>query len=193
MNSRSQKSFFNSRIPALIVLIIILGVVAALYFYFLRNPERLEDLQRFGYLGVFLTSIILNATVFLPAGNFIVMAISGVALNLPVLVGLAGGAGAAIGELSGYLAGYSGRAVILKQKSYDRIELWVKKWGMLTVIAAAAVPLFFDLVGVASGVLRVPLWKFLVGCFIGRSLLYIVIAVGAYFGWELLGLRLPYF
>ena len=113
-----------------------------------------------------------------------VLAALGAALPSAVLVGLAGGAGAAIGELTGYLAGYSGQTIIKRQKVYTRIEQWVKKWGTLTIFLISVVPFFFDLAGIAAGVIRFPVWKFLIACWLGRTILYIVIALAGAHGWE---------
>jgi len=100
------------------------------------------------------------------------------------LVGLVGGIGAAIGELTGYMAGYSGQAVVSRQKMYTRLKGWVEKWGMLTIFVLSIVPFVFDLAGIAAGVLRFPLWKFFLACWLGRTILYLVIAWGGAMGWE---------
>jgi len=105
------------------------------------------------------------------------------------VVGLAGGAGAAIGEITGYIAGYSGRAVVARRKTYVRLEEWVKRWGTIAIFILSLVPLVFDLVGIAAGVLRFPLWKFILFCWLGRTILYIFIALSGAWGWEVI---LPY-
>ena len=66
----------------------------------------------------------------------------------------------------------------------------MKKWGAVTIFIFSVVPFVFDLVGLAAGALRFPLWKFILLCWLGRTLLYVVIAVLAALGWEAL---LPYF
>jgi membrane protein YqaA with SNARE-associated domain len=101
-----------------------------------------------------------------------------------ILVGLAGGAGAAIGEITGYMLGYSGQSIVHRQKIYTKLEGWVKKWGTLTIFLISLVPFVFDLAGIAAGVLRFPLWKFLLACWLGRTILYIVIAFAGAWGWE---------
>lgn len=170
-------------IPILTLLFIIAIVVGIFYFY--RNyPDRAAQLQGYGYLGAFLISLTFNATVILPAGSILLLAILGATLPSPALVGLAGGAGAAIGEITGYMAGYSGQAIVQRQRAYAKVEGWVKKWGAITIFIFAMVPFVFDLVGIAAGVLRFPLWKFLLACWLGRTILYIVIALAGAQGWE---------
>src|SRR5688572_31197479 len=88
---------------------LIFVIALTVYIYSIR--DRAEELAQYGYPGIFLLSILANATIVLPApGLAIVFAMGGV--FSPIGVGLASGAGATLGELSGYLAGFSGQAVI---------------------------------------------------------------------------------
>jgi membrane protein YqaA with SNARE-associated domain len=167
-------------------LLLVIGVVAGVFFFYRSYPERVEALQGYGYLGVFLISVLLNATIVLPAGNFLVLAAMGAVLPSATLVGLAGGIGAAIGELTGYAAGYSGQAIVARQRVYTRLKEWVRKWGMLTIFVLSVVPIIFDLAGIAAGALRLPLWKFFIACWLGRTILYLIIAWGGALGWEAL-------
>ena len=175
-------------IPLLTLLLVI--AISVVLFFCGRNPEIVAELKSYGYLGAFLISLIGNATVLLP--GIVLPILSGLGIVLypvaglvgPVMVGLAGGAGAAIGEIVGYMAGYSGRGIVENSKLYKRLEEWVRKWGALAIFAFALVPLFFDLVGLAAGVLRFPLWKFVLVCWLGRTLLYVVFVVLAAWGWE---------
>lgn len=90
-------------IPALILLLVLAVAVAVFYFY-RRYPGAAAQLKGYGYLGAFLVSLTLNATVVLPAGNFLLLSAFGATLPSPLLVGLAAGAGAAIGEPATWLA-----------------------------------------------------------------------------------------
>ncbi|MBA7558755.1 MAG: hypothetical protein GH159_02765 [Dehalococcoidia bacterium] len=177
--------FKRNLIPILTLLFVIAITVGILLLY--RNyPERFEAeaLKRWGYLAPFLISLILNATVILPAGNVLVMAALGAVMPSALLVGLAGGVGAAIGEITGYMAGYSGRGVVARLKLYNRMVEWLKKWGMLAIFFLSLIPFFFDLAGIAAGVLRYPLWKFLIACWLGRTVLYIAMAFAGAWGWD---------
>ena len=178
----------NKLIPVLTLLLVIAIMVVILYFY-RQTPDRVEELKAYGYLGAFLISLILNASVILPAGNFLIIAALGDALPSALLVGLVGGTGAAIGEITGYMAGYSGRAIVQRRAMYIRLERRVKKWGVLAIFVLSVVPFFFDLAGIAAGALRFPFWKFLLVCWLGRTILYISIASAGAWGWEA---ALPY-
>lgn len=143
-----------------------------------------ERFKSYGYLGAFLISLTFNATLILPAGNILVLSVLGAVLPSAVVVGLVGGAGAAIGEITGYMAGYSGRGVAQRSKMYNRVEGWMRRWGTLTIFIMSVVPFIFDLAGIAAGVLRFPFWKFFLLCWLGRTLLYIGAALAGAWGWE---------
>ena len=186
-NSREngeQGSRLKKRLFSLLILLFIIAIMVGIFYFYRYYPDRIAQLQGYGYLGAFLISLTLNATVVLPAGNILILAVLGAALPSAILVGLAGGAGAAIGEITGYMAGYSGRTVV-KQKTYARLESWVKRWGAMTIFLLSVFPFVFDLAGIAAGVLRFPFWKFLLACWLGRTILYIVIALAGAQGWDI--------
>jgi membrane protein YqaA with SNARE-associated domain len=179
-------NWVRNRLLPIVGLLLVIGVVVAVFFFYRSYPERVEALEGYGYLGVFLISVLLNATIVLPAGNFLVLATMGAILPSATLVGLAGGIGAAIGELTGYAAGYSGQAIVSRHRVYTRLKGWVERWGMLTIFVLSVVPFVFDLAGIAAGVIRFPLWKFFIACWLGRTILYLIIAWGGALGWEAL-------
>ncbi len=146
--------------------------------------ERVSALGNYGYLGAFLVSLVANATIILPVPGVIVLFALGASFN-PVFIGLAAGAGGGIGELSGYLAGFGGHFIIRNQGIYDRIARWMRRWGMLMILVLAAFPVFpMDVVGLAAGAARFPLWKFLIAVCIGKSILYTIVAFAGSLGWE---------
>ena len=149
--------------------------------------DRAEQLAIYGYPGIFLLSFLAYATVILPApGIWIVFAMG--AVFHPVGVALAAGSGAALGELSGYLAGFSGQAVIERAELYKRLSFWMQKNGPLTIFALAAFPNpFFDFAGIAAGALKMPIRRFLFWCWIGETvkMLYFSYAGAASFDWIL--------
>ena len=143
--------------------------------------DRVEEFAAFGYPGIFLVALLANATVLLPApGVAVVFAMGGI-FN-PVFVGLAAGSGGALGELSGYLAGYSGQAVVERMDVYARIEPWIRKYGGWAILVLSAIPNpFFDIAGVAAGIAKMPMPRFLFFCWIGQLIKMTLFALaGAY-------------
>lgn len=184
-----RKAQLQRRFIAAATLLLVVAISLLLYFYG-KNPERVAQLQEYRYLGAFLVSLIGNASVLLPGIVLPILSGLGVVfypvtgLAGPILVGVAGGVGAAIGELVGYAAGYSGRSILLNHKQYNRLEGWVRRWGMLAILIFAMVPIFFDLVGIAAGALRFPLWRFVLMCWLGRTILYVAVVVAVALGWQ---------
>jgi membrane protein DedA with SNARE-associated domain len=89
----------------------------------------------------------------------------------PIFVALAAGAGAALGELSGYLAGYSSQVLAEKVGVYQRLVHWMDKNGPMTVLVLSAIPNpFFDLAGAAAGSLKMHYPKFLLWCWLGQTI-----------------------
>jgi len=133
--------------------------------------DQLAQFSTYGYFGVFVVSVVGNATLLLPMPSLAATFMAGGIFN-PLLIGVVSGAGMAIGELSGYLAGYGGRAIIETQnrEMYDRLEGWMRRHGFLTVFVLSVIPNpIFDLAGIAAGILRFPLWRFLLACFLGKT------------------------
>ena len=148
--------------------IMALFVVVALSIFVFSIRDRAEELAIYGYPGIFVLSFLAYATVLLPAPGVAVVFTMGSVFN-PIGVALAAGTGAALGELTGYLAGFSGQAVIERVEIYDRLTVWMKKNGSLTVLFLAAIPNpFFDLAGVAAGSLKMHVLRFFFWCWIGE-------------------------
>lgn len=161
----------KSRLTLLRVLALTLVVVISITIFSFR--DRADELAKFGYPGIFLLTVLTNATVLLPVpGNLVVFAM-GAVFN-PFLVAIVAGGGAAVGELSGYLAGYSGRAVIENAKRYERIRTWLQEhrhYSDVAIFVLSAIPNpLFDMAGIAAGALRIAVWRFVVFCFLGKIL-----------------------
>jgi uncharacterized membrane protein YdjX (TVP38/TMEM64 family) len=150
-------------IARILSLVAVIGIT--IYVYSVR--DKAEELAVYGYPGIFLIALLTNATVLLPAPGIAVVFAMGAVFN-PIGVALAAGAGGALGELSGYLAGFSGQAVIERVDLYEQMTRWMNKNGALTVTILAALPNpFFDIAGMAAGALKMPMLHFLFFCWIG--------------------------
>jgi membrane protein DedA with SNARE-associated domain len=64
------------------------------------------------------------------------------------------------------------------------MEGWVRRWGVLAIFILSLVPFFFDLVGIAAGALRFPLWKFWLASWLGRTLNYVIFVLASALGRE---------
>jgi len=188
--------WLKKRLIPLLTLLLVIAITVGIFLVYGRHPERLAELKNYAYWGAFLISLFGNAAVILAAPILPILATIGVVLYPvtgplgPIIVGLVGGVGAAIGEMTGYMLGYSGRGIVERVKLYNRLVERLRRWGALAIFILSIVPFFFDLVGIAAGVLRFPLWKFFILCWLGRTILYVGIVLAAAWGWETV---LPYF
>lgn len=164
------------------ILALIFVIAISVYIFSIR--DQAEELAAYGYPGIFLLSFLAYATVLLPAPGIAVVFAMGAVFN-PLGVALAAGAGAALGELSGYLAGFSGQAVVERADVYVRLSRWMQKNGPLTIIFLSAVPNpLFDLAGVAAGALKMPVHRFLVWCWLGETIKMMIFAFAGSFSLE---------
>ncbi len=182
-------AWLKKRIKPLAGLVLALGIIVAVGLVYLQHPDFFEELKSYGYLGAFVVSVILNATVIIPVSNMTIILALGATLPMPWVVGLAGGLGAGIGEMTGYIAGRSGRGLLSKNNMYNRVEGWVKKRGWIAIFLLSAFPFVFDVVGIIAGALRMPVWRFFLAAWLGRTASYIVVAYLGSLGFK----ALPWF
>jgi len=180
----------RKKVIPILTLLLVIAVSVGLFVFSQRYPEKIEEFENYGYLGAFLICMASNATVILPVPGILVFLPIVTAFN-PVLLGLIGATGGIIGEITGYMAGYSGSGMIQDSRMYARMEGWMRRWGAWAVFVFAAVPLLpLDIAGMVAGAMRFPLWKFLLVAWVGKSLKYIGLLVAGFYGWEFV---LPYF
>jgi uncharacterized membrane protein YdjX (TVP38/TMEM64 family) len=148
-------------------------VITALVLTF---ADQLVQLKAYGYAGVFVVSLLGNATVVLPVPSLAVVFAGGSVLN-PLLVGLVSGVAEPLGELTGYLAGYGGSAIVEDQSKYGRLAEFVQRRGFVTILVLSAIPNpLFDLAGIAAGASRYPVAKFLGACWVGKTIKAVAVA-----------------
>lgn len=165
-----------------VVVIVVLGISYAI----LRFSSHLGFLENYGYLGAFLVSLITTTSIIFPIPGFVIIAaIAASTANWP-LVALAAALGNGVGECTSYIAGYGGSAIINPQRYrlYQRAEDWMRRHGSVTVFIFALTPLPFDVVGIAAGALRFPLWKFILAIIAGRLPLTMAGCYLAHKGWS---------
>ena len=171
----------KSGIGVVFLRILALAVVIGITVYIYSIRDHVNEFAAYGYPGIFLVMLLANATVIIPAPGVAVVFAMGSIFN-PLGVALAAGTGGAIGELTGYLAGFSGQAIVENTQTYNRISPWVQKYGVWAILVLSAIPNpFFDLAGIAAGVAKIPVWKFLLFCWIGQLIKMAMFAyAGAY-------------
>ena len=125
---QGKKRLKRVLIPVL-TLVVVIAITVGIYLVYGRHLEKLAELKNYAYWGAFLISLVGNATVILPAAVLPILSAIGIFLYPgtgpigPIMVGLAGGVGAAIGEMTGYMVGYSGREIAKRSKMYRYNEI----------------------------------------------------------------------
>ncbi|MEA4811689.1 MAG: VTT domain-containing protein [Anaerolineaceae bacterium] len=179
----------NGNNPSLFLRFFVLLAVLCLTVLLFIYREQLQHLQQYGYLGIFFLSIAANATIIIPVPGVALTTAMGAIFN-PIGVAIASGLGAAIGELTGYAAGLSGQGLISDKKFYIRILNWMKthpRWSFWMIVFLAFIPNpLMDLAGMASGALRIPVWKYLLACAIGKTGKMVVFAYLGRFSFNIL-------
>ena len=183
----AEKRWLRKRLIPILLVLLVVAITVGIFF----NRERLAELGSYGYLGAFLIALAANATIVFPIpGLLILIGMAAIPGLHPALIALAGASGGTIGELSGYMLGYSGRGFVEDTKVYARAVAWLQRWGILAIFVFAVNPFLpLDIAGMAAGSLRFPLWKFLAACWCGKAVVYLIgVYVGAWW-WEFM---LPY-
>ena len=160
----------TSRPIQILLLILAIGISLAIMWFTNQYQQELRNLGNAGYVGLFLISLIGNATLIIPAPVFVVACAAGLVYG-PIGVGIVAGVGSAIGELTGYMAGAGGKALIPNGRVYEQLQHFMQRHGMLTIFLLAAIPNpIFDVGGIIAGVLQMKAWKFLVAAALGKAI-----------------------
>ncbi|MCL0078422.1 VTT domain-containing protein [Dehalococcoidia bacterium] len=169
--------------------LLVLGILCILVLSFIvyqLDIDWEELVREHGFVGIFILMLVTSMTILFPLPGWAVL------VAAPGIMGLSGGGifwlavvattGATLGEATGYLAGYWGRVMIPEKhrKNYEKIQRLMRSYGSKGIFIVAMMPFPFDLVGIASGALRFPLWKFLVYSWPGRMIRTIVLV---HLGW----------
>lgn len=161
-----------------ILRIIVLVFVVGSTIYLLSIREQIHHLEQYGYPGVFFMNLLSSATVLIPVPGVLVTSAMGAVFN-PFWVAVAAGLGAGLGELSSYLAGFSGQAVVEQVDWHKRLERWMEKFGDLTIFVLALIPNpLFDMAGISAGALKMPVSRFLIWCCLGKILKMLAFSYG---------------
>ena len=163
----------------------VVSFITALAFAFFYFDIDIAELTTYGYIGVFAIGFISAASIVLPMPGVAAIVSGGALLDpilgipAPIMVGLVGGVAEALGELTGYAAGFGGSAIIQERSFYPTVENWMRRHGLITVFALSAVPNpLLDLAGVAAGATRMPILRFFLGVWGGKTVKNIYLASG---------------
>jgi membrane protein YqaA with SNARE-associated domain len=134
---------------------------------------------QYGYLGIFLISLLGAMSIFVPIPYTVVIFILGGLPRFdPLLIAIAAGLGAAIGEFSGYFIGVGGSKVISGRykKRMGFLTKLFKKYGSIAIFIFALTPLPDDLLFIPLGVMRYSLLRAFIPAVLGKFFSNLIIA-----------------
>jgi membrane protein YqaA with SNARE-associated domain len=153
----------------------------------LSNLDWIDYLVQFGYPGVFLLSFIGAITVIFPIPYTLTYYVLGATLD-PLFIAIAGGLGSALGEFSGYVLGYFGRAIV--SEDHQRRMLYLLKifdrYGALLVFLFALTPLPDDLLFIPLGIMRYNFFKAFIPSLCGKMLMAYILAYSGKISFQLI-------
>ncbi len=151
---------------------LLMTAFAIAFFYFGADTSNLRS---WGYAGVFVINLVGSASILLPspavASVFGGGALLDDLLGVPafIWVGLIAGLGEALGEFSGYAAGFGGRIVFENRPEYERVRSWMERHGTVSMLLLSVFPNpLFDLAGVAAGAVKMPVRRFFFAVLTGK-------------------------
>ncbi|MFC2028473.1 DedA family protein [Chloroflexota bacterium] len=164
----------------ILALFFVILITIAVY----RYSSEIKEFSTYGYPGIFIVTLLANSTVFFPAPGVALVFSLGSVLN-PMLVALVASLGGSLGEISGYLAGFSSQVIIDRMDIYKKVEPFIHKYGGFAILVFAAIPNpFFDLAGIAAGGLKMPVRRFLLFCWIGQLIKMTCFSYAGYYSFN---------
>ena len=138
----------------------------------------LNEFAPLAYLSIFTTTLVCNLTVIVPVPVATSIMIAAATTWNPVMVALAASIGGALGELSGYYAGYLGKRVAISEQmgAYNKVVNWMNRYGLWAIFFLAIQPVIpFDVAGLVAGAAKMPICKFLPALWAGKFPKYIIL------------------
>lgn len=176
--------------PDKLIAVAVLAIMIALSVAFAAGGLHglYSFLKHLGYTGALVSGFIGTSTLVIsimpPQVVAFILSDPGLGLN-PLLVGVAGGVGAGIGQYAHYYIGEGGRFV-LPQKYRARIDAWkprVERYGAILIFLFAVTPLTpDDLIWIPLGMMKYPKKKAFAAAIIGKTVMLVAFAYAGYYG-----------
>jgi membrane protein DedA with SNARE-associated domain len=170
-----------------LIFVVLAPSLALLYLSVTAGQEATESwFGDLGYAGIFLANLAGSATLFIPVPALTAAAqaliVSAAGTLSPFWVGVLGGLGMAVGEVTAYVAGMAA-SVIAKEEDFKppsrlqpiitKVTRWIDwlmdHYGMPTLFVLAIIPNpIFEIAGWTAGATRYPFWKFMLALTPGK-------------------------
>jgi membrane protein DedA with SNARE-associated domain len=183
-----KKSSRMILVMAITSVILTMAMFAAIIIF----NEEVKEMQRWGYLGAFLISILGGATIIIPVPMLAVIVALASAAATPfevAMLGLSAAAGEVIGALIIYYTGHGAGSAINSpkhtriQKVFNKMVGFIERRGSWALFAVTFIinPLFYPAAFVC-GAIKFRLSKFLIVVTIGKLIKCMTVVYAAFYG-----------
>jgi membrane protein DedA with SNARE-associated domain len=205
----AERTFTEHRLLRIVTIVVVSIIAVTLTFGVLLLPlfgvgkDTFGDL---GYFGIFVANLIGTSTVFIPVPGLTAAAqaliVDEAGERNFILVGLVGGLGMGLGEVTAYLVGLGGGHVARGreftlparlERIAEKVAHWVNwlmgRHGMLTLFTLSAIPNpAFEFAGITAGAIQFDFRRFMVAVVSGKIVRGLILAAIGYYSVDILGL-----
>jgi membrane protein DedA with SNARE-associated domain len=147
-------------------------------------------ISQYGILGLFISVMLMNASILLPLPADLVIFSAGALSNgsllfNPLVIGLVAGLAASIGELTAWAVGYETDKLVLKKRhgaTYQKVESMFKDFGFVGIAVFSLLPFPHDVIGLFAGAVRYDVVKYFTATLIGKTVRCVLLAYAGYYG-----------
>jgi len=164
------------------MLVFVIGFVVFSTVLWLTDSLSLENA---GYGGVWIISFIAAGSIVLPIpGPAVICLAATPELGMtPMMIGFVSATAEALGEMTGYMAGLSGRSLLQRNRFYPKVRrLVMKRCGMILFFGAVIPNPLFDVIGIAAGSIGYPVKRFIAVVFVAKLIKTTSIAYACLWG-----------
>lgn len=179
--SQNRDIVFRLGLITFVIAFVIFGVIL-----WLTDSLNTENI---GYGGVWVIGFIAAGSIILPIPGPAAVCIAAapdLGLN-PLIIGVVSASAEALGEMTGYMAGLSGRSLLERNKYYPKFHSLLQRRGGIILFVGAMIPNpLFDVLGIAAGSIGYPIKKFLTVVFVAKAIKSTGIAYACFWGFDAL-------
>jgi membrane protein YqaA with SNARE-associated domain len=173
-----RKRWLKTAVYGLGLVALSVGLVYLLRYLVAHFDISVREYATTAYLVVFVTTLVSNASIFVPVAIHMFVMIAVASTWNPLITAFVASVGGTLGEITGYYAGYLGKRIAIGENTpgYGRLVEWMKRYGPWAIFLISLQPVLpVDIAGLVAGASRIPLWKFLLPCWAGKFPKYVLL------------------
>lgn len=181
------------------ILYIFLSLVLILFFISIiyLTPDKIVDFvgDENVFIILFVSAFIGGTSILIPFPHYLFTISFGAAGINPLLLGLSAASGTILGDSISYLMGKLGSKIFIKEKKREKFFTKILSYlnnkhpvvlPVALFVYASIAPLPDDLIMIPAGIINYPYRKLVIPIFLGKIIFNTVLALGGYYGWNLI-------